>query len=82
MKKIDIAKRVTSFVVGIGTSAVVKGIIETNVVPTNIPTKVAVYVTSVVIGSMATKATVKHSDEMIDDVVKQWKELTASPETE
>ncbi len=76
MNKIEIAKRVTSVVVGIGTSAVVNGIIKTNVPVSNIPMKVAVFATSVVIGSMASKAAVQHSDEMIDDIVKQWNEIT------
>ena len=77
MKKIDIAKRVTSIVVGIGTSAVVKGIIERNVAPSNLPMNVAVYATAIVIGSMASRATAKHSEEMIDDIVTQWKEIAA-----
>lgn len=81
MKKIDIAKRVTSIVVGIGTSAVVSGVIKTNVPVSNLPMKVAVLVTSAVIGSMASRATTKHSDEMIDEIVTQWHQITES-ETE
>lgn len=82
MTKLEIAKRASSFVVGIGTSIVVKGVIETNVVrPGNLPARLAVYAAAAVIGSMASKAAAKHSDEMIDEFVVQWN-LLKSTETE
>lgn len=65
-------KNITKFVVGntagYGTGLVVSQIIINNVPVTKIHQKVGVFVASIVIGSLASKAVRKESDRMIDEV--------------
>lgn len=72
MKKIDIAKNVTSTIVGMGTTRVVNGIISNNVPTETAIDKISVAASSVVVGSMATAATKAHTGKMIDELVEAF----------
>ncbi len=74
-KKIEIAKRAASFVVGMGTAKIVNDIIENNTADRESKTdKVAIKAGSVVIGSMAADATSSYTDRKIDEAVSWWNE--------
>ena len=72
MKKIDIAKNVTSIFVGMGTGKVVNGIIANNTSAETVIDKIAIGSSSVVIGSMASAATKEHTGKMIDELVEAF----------
>lgn len=71
MNNIEIAKRVTSFIVGAGTTQIVRGIVTNNTAPNNKADQAAIIGASFVIGSMAADAVRAHSDKMIDELV-EW----------
>ena len=75
MTKLDIAKKATSLVVGVGASKIVADIILNNVNPTTIVTKITVAVAAVVIGAMASDATKKYTDAKIDEFLDAYKQL-------
>jgi hypothetical protein len=66
MNKLATVKLVARFVVGSGTTTVTNSIIRNNVSPSNMIETISVGVASVVIGSMASEATRKHTDAQID----------------
>lgn len=72
INKTNIAKTVVGFVVGAGTSKIVKSIIDKNVEPEKKTDKVAVASASLVVGSMAADATKKYTDAKIDEIVDWW----------
>lgn len=74
MKKLDIVKAVTTFIVGAGTTQIVNGIVTSNTAPEKVTDKVAVKGASVVIGMMAADATKSYTDEKIDEVAAWYNE--------
>ena len=77
MNKTDIAKRVVSTIVGIGTTKIVSSIISTTTDPESVTDKVAVLASSFVIGSMAVEATRTWTDSKIDGIVIWYHELAS-----
>ena len=77
MNKTDIAKRVVSTIVGIGTTKIVSSIISTTTDPESVTDKVAVLASSFVIGSMAVEATRNWTDTKIDGIVIWYHELAS-----
>lgn len=75
MDKIQIAKIVTSTIVGMGTSRIAGQIVKNNVVPKNVIDKVTIVGASVVIGSMASAATKAHTGEIIDEMVEAFEKI-------
>lgn len=74
MDKLKVFKFAASVVVGVGTTRIVSGIIRSNVTPKSTIQKLTVMAASLVIGSMAARATRKHLDEMIEEAIEGWKE--------
>jgi hypothetical protein len=72
--KLDIAKQATKIVVGYGTGIIVSGVIAANAAPKNLPQKVAVVVTGVVIAMAAKDKIGQYTDAKIDEVVTWWNE--------
>jgi hypothetical protein len=72
MTKIEVTKNVVSFVVGIGTSQIVKTVIKNNVQPENLIEKITVTAGAVVLGSMVADASRKYTDDKIDELVAWW----------
>lgn len=72
MDKIAIVKKAISTIVGIGTSKIVAGIIESNVDTTNIASKVTVGAASAAIGFAASDFTSDYTDQKIDEIVTWW----------
>lgn len=69
MDKIDITKKISSFVVGMGTGKIVTAVIGANVPTDSIIEKITVYSAGVVIGMMAKDATKQYTDVKIDEAV-------------
>lgn len=74
MTKTEIAKKATSFVVGFGTTKVVKQIIKNNVDVSKVTDKVAIEIAAYVLGMMLADATEKWTDTKIDKLVEWWTE--------
>lgn len=72
MTKTEIAKAVTSFVVGSATYAVVKEIIKNNTDPETVTEKAAVLIGSYVIGCIAADAAWEYTETKIDQIIAQW----------
>lgn len=72
MTKIEIAKTLTSVVVGAGTTKIVAGIVRHNTDPETVADKVTILSGSFVLGSMVADATKKYTDARIDEVVDWW----------
>lgn len=73
MTKTEIAKKATSFVVGLGTTTIVRSIVQNNVAPENVTQKVTVTAGTVVLGSMVADVSKAYTDAKIDQVVAWWK---------
>lgn len=73
MREIELAKNITSAIVGIGTSKIVHTVIKNNVAPENALDTVTVTAGAVVLGSMAADASKKHTDAKIEELVSWWK---------
>lgn len=82
MDKIKILKSAVKLVVTIGSSAIVRQIIENNVEPERAIDKVAVPVASVAIGGAVGGFAGEYTDEFIDDIVKRVQELKTKDQTE
>ena len=72
MKKIEIAKKIISTIVGIGTAKIVKDIIENNVDIDNRYQQVTVGTASVAIGYAVSDYTSAYTDDKIDELVELW----------
>ena len=72
MKKIEIAKKIISTIVGIGTAKIVKDIIENNVDIDNRYQTVTVGTASVAIGYAVSDYTSAYTDSKIDEMVELW----------
>lgn len=74
MTKLDLAKMVTKFVVGSGTSIIVGSIIKNNVRPENAYQTVAVCAGSIALGSMVADLTSRYTEAKIDAVAAWYDE--------
>lgn len=72
MKKIEIAKKIVSMIVGIGTTKIVNGIIESNVNPVTTTSKVTVAAAGAAIGFAVSEYTSSYTDAKIDEAVTWW----------
>lgn len=73
MDKVVIVKKVISTVVGLGTSTIVKAIIENNTEPETLTSKVTVTAASAAIGYAASDVMSDYTDAKIDEVINWWK---------
>lgn len=74
MTKLELTKTVATFIVGVGTSKIVSGIVQHNTNPEKLSDQVSIAAASLVIGSMAADATRKYTDAGIDKVAAWYKE--------
>lgn len=74
MNKIEIAKKLTNFVVGIGTGAIIGGIARNNTNYNNIITKVTVTAAVIVISKMTSDAIDAYTDRKIDEIADWYRE--------
>lgn len=72
MKKIAIAKKIISTIVGLGTAQIVKQIIENNVETDTTYQKVTVGTASVAIGYAVSDYTSEYTDTKIEEIVDLW----------
>ena len=72
MTKTQIAKHVTSAIVGWSTSKVVRNVIENNTEPDGTTDKLAVTIGSYVLGAIAADASKKWTDAQIDKLIAWW----------
>lgn len=72
MTKLEIAKSVTSFVVGAGTSKIITQIIKNNTQPENVTDTVTMTAGAVVLGMMVADVTRKYTDAKIDAAADWW----------
>jgi uncharacterized protein (DUF697 family) len=72
MKKIAIAKKIVTTIVGIGTTNIVRGMIENNVDTQTIIDTVTVTSASVAIGYAVSETTSNYTDRKIDEAVELW----------
>lgn len=83
MNKLDIAKRVASTIVGLGTTKIVNDVIRNNTDTETTADKVKVTAGALVIGSMAADATSSYTDQKIDEIAAWWtKNITNRNSTE
>lgn len=68
MTKLDIAKRVTSFIVGVGVTKIVQGVVSNNTDPEKVTDQVAIVAGAMVLGSMTSDMTRKYTDARIDEL--------------
>lgn len=68
MDKIELTKNIAKIVVGIGTTRIVKRIIQNNVESDGIVDDVTIGSASVVVGMMASGATGAYTDAFIDSI--------------
>lgn len=69
MKKLEIAKKTITTVVGFGITKIVKGIIENNVDTETLTSKVTVTAASTAIGYSLSELTANYTDTKIDEMV-------------
>jgi hypothetical protein len=69
MDKIDITKKIATFIVGVGTGKIAGAIISNNISPDGIIEKVTVVSAAFVIGAMAGDATKQYTGAKIDEAV-------------
>lgn len=72
MKSIAIAKKIVTTIVGIGTTKIIKSMIENNVDTDTIYQKVTVGSASVAIGYAVSETTSEYTDRKIDEAVALW----------
>ena len=77
MTKTEIAKAVSTFVVGQTTASVVREIIKNNTDPKKVTDTVAVLVASYVIGAIAADSAKKWTDSKIDELIAKWQKFVA-----
>ena len=75
MTKTEIAKAVSTFVVGQTTASVVREIIKNNTDPKKVTDTVAVLVASYVIGAIAADSAKKWTDSKIDELIAKWQKF-------
>lgn len=72
--KRDIAKMVTSLVVGAGVSKIVAGVIQNNTAPAGVRDKVTILAGAFVLGGIAADASRNYTNRQIDLVCNLWTE--------
>lgn len=72
MTKLDITKKVASFIVGIGTTQIVNSICINNANPQRLTDKVTVTAGAVVLGMIAADITRKYTDQKIDEIANWY----------
>jgi hypothetical protein len=72
MQKIEFVKKAVSTIVGIGTTKIIKGIIENNVPTETTIEKVTVTSASVAIGYAVSEETSEYTNRKIDEAVALW----------
>lgn len=72
MKSVAIAKKIVTTIVGIGTTKIIKDIIENNVDTDTAIQKVTVGSASVAIGYAVSETTSEYTDRKIDEAVAFW----------
>lgn len=72
MDKIAIFKKAVTTIVGIGTTKIIKGIIENNVDTVTVASKVTVTAASTAIGYAISEETSEYTDRKIDEIVVFW----------
>jgi hypothetical protein len=77
VEKIKILKNAVKLVISVGSSAIVKQIIENNVDAEKTIDKVAVPVASLAIGGAVGKIAGEYTDDMIDEIVDAWNNIKA-----
>jgi heme O synthase-like polyprenyltransferase len=82
MTKTDLAKRVVTVIVALGTSRIISGIINNNAAPQTNIEQITVRAAGYVVGAMAADAMKKYTDAKIDEIVS-WceKEKTKKEKT-
>lgn len=70
MQKLDIAKKISSTIVGIGTGKIVGDVIANNTTPQNVIDKITIGGAGIVIGSMSAAATKAHTDKMVEETAQ------------
>lgn len=78
MKSIAIAKKIVTTIVGIGTTKIIKDMIENNVDTDTVYQKVTVGSASVAIGYAVSETTSKYTDRKIDEAVALWQKHFAN----
>lgn len=79
---VTIAKKTLSTIVGIGTSKIIKSIIENNVPTETLTDKVTVNAASIAIGGATAELTSRYTDSQIDKLVTLWRTATKKNTTE
>jgi hypothetical protein len=78
VNKTEIAKRVVSTVVGLGTTKIVNDVIANNTTAEKLHEKVEVKAGAVVMGMVVADQTSKYTDQKIDEITAWWsKNVTA-----
>lgn len=72
MTKLEIAKGVTSFVVGAGTSKIITQIIKNNTQPENLADTVTMTAGAIVLGTMVADISKRYTDAKIDEIAHWW----------
>jgi hypothetical protein len=72
MKSVAVAKKIVSTIVGIGTTKIIKDMIENNVDTDTVYQKVTVGSASVAIGYAVSETTSEYTDRKIDEIVALW----------
>jgi len=72
MTKTDVAKQIVTFVVNVGTSKIIHGIVSNNTNPERMTDHISIAVGSIVLGSMVADATRKFTDAKIDELITFW----------
>lgn len=78
MKKIEIAKKIVSTIVGLGTAKIVKDIIENNVDIDNRYQQVTVGTASVALGYAVSDYTAAYTDDKIEEIVELWQKYVTN----
>lgn len=74
MEKIAIVKKAVTFVVGVGTTQIVRTVIQKVVEPETVKDRILVGAGSMAIGGMVADATKSYTNRQIDEVVTLWNE--------
>jgi len=72
MQKIEFVKKAVTTIVGIGTTKIIKGIIENNVDTATVAAKVTVGSASIAIGYAISEETSEYTDRKIEEAVAFW----------
>ena len=81
MKSVAIAKKIVTTIVGIGTTKIIKDIIESNVDTDTVYQKVTVGSASVAIGYAVSETTSQYTDRKIDEAVALWQKHVTNRKT-